>query len=95
MAFRKLRGVKAGYRRQVLVYALCKNYRTRPPEEKKLIRDNCQAAGGEYAEALFELLTTERSFSDICGSRAVSESTLIRVRRDFYNLMCDIVCRPR
>lgn len=87
MAFRKLRGVKASYNRQVLVYALCKNYSLRPPDEKKLIRDNCQAAGGDYAAALFDLLTTDRPIGDICACHALSPETLGRARKEFYRLM--------
>ncbi len=85
MSFRKRRGVRLSYNRQGLVHFTCLDYRNQPTEVRRKIRELCRSAGGEYSEALFEALTTDRSAVQICQRHYIaSPTTLYEMRRKFY-----------
>lgn len=86
MNFRKLKGVRRPYKEQGLIHFLCVNYPKLSKEERKKIDDLCQTVGEFNSRALFVFVTSERSAVSVADEYHVSESTLYRLRREFYEL---------
>lgn len=86
MAFRKLRGVPLPKEKQGLIYYTCLNFDSAPEYTRRKILRLCGVAGGEYAEALFMLVTKDRSITELALKCNVSEETLRIVRRRFYTM---------
>ncbi len=84
MAYKKLSGVKLPKKKQMLVRAICLNYRDRPKWEQKKIKRLCDECAGAYSAALFELMTTEKGAVQISLAHNISQSRLYDLRRDFY-----------
>lgn len=84
MSFKKRRGIKLPYRRQGLIAFTCWNYDVQPDDMKKRIRDMCDQIGGEYADALFEVLTTEQSVTAVALKHYISKMQLYNLRVKFY-----------
>lgn len=61
--FRKLRGVRLPYNVQGLIYFTCATYRQQDQKTKAKIRELCNSVGGEYAGALFDVLTKAGQYS--------------------------------
>lgn len=85
MRFKKLRGVNVPYREQGLICFTCLNYEKQPKEVQEKIRNLCQEVGGEFAEALFAMMTRENITADwIEQNYFVSDSWMYRKRVMFY-----------
>ncbi len=85
MGFKKRRGVRRTYDEQGLIYFTCKTYRQQPREMQEKIRELCERAGGENAEALFVFLTTHVSRERILEEYHIgSETTLYRAIKRFF-----------
>ena len=84
MGFRKLQGVGLPESKQGLIYYTCLNYAGQPEYIRRKIEKLCQSAGGEYAPALFELVTNGGSVTAAAARWHMSEETLKRLRRSFY-----------
>ena len=84
MGFRKLRGVRLPEEKQGLIRYTCLNFATRPAWMKEKITRLCDECGGEYSRALFEVMTTRRSMTEIALRHCVSESVLYNRRKLFY-----------
>ena len=84
--FKYLRAVPRSYAQQGEIYFTCINYKRQPEAVKAKIRRLCTQAGGEYAAALLEYLTTDSSWQGICDKYYISDRTLQRCRERFYNL---------
>ena len=84
MAYRKLDGVKMPKKKQMLIRAICLNYDERPKWEREKIQRLCQKCGGAYAAALFEVMTTEKSITELSLKHYISPSRLYELRRSFY-----------
>ena len=84
MGFRKLRGVRLSWERQGYVYFTCQTFENQPKRTQEKICRLCNRHGGEYSDALFELLTTKRSVVAVAMKYNVSDRTLYRLRREFY-----------
>lgn len=85
--FRKMRGVKVPPDRQGLLFFTCRNYNDLPQSTKCRINDLCDmiSEGDQaYRAALFDMLTTKNSVVNISMKHAVSQSTLYKLRRRFY-----------
>ena len=84
--FRKLRGVRLPYNVQGLIYFTCANYQQQDAATKRKIRGLCFEIGGEYAGALFDVLTKAGQYSveQIAMDYYISPETLYRLRRKFY-----------
>lgn len=84
--FRKLRGVRLSYIEQGLIYFTCANFRHQTKEIQKRIKSLCVEVGGDYADALFDVLTKVGQYSveRIAMEHYVSPETLYRLRRRFY-----------
>lgn len=83
--FKRMRSVNKSYDQQGEIFFACRNYANQPPGVQKKIRDLCENVGQEYAPALLAYLTTDISWQQTCIQYAMSEETLRRMRRKFYN----------
>lgn len=84
MAFRYKKGIRVPYRRQGLIYFLCRNVDRLPPEKRKKLKRLCNEAAGEYSAALWAYLTTEKTAVAVCMEFYLSQETLFRVQKRFY-----------
>ncbi len=83
--FRMKKSVQVDYVGQGYIYFTSKMYSQLPPERQKRIVDCCMdAAGGDYYQALFELVTTNAGAMEICLRHHLSRSTLERIVRRYY-----------
>ena len=83
-SFKYLRSVRKSYDEQGYIYYTCKTYGRQPPWIKAKIDRLCESAGGEYAPALKEFLTTDADWIWVCRVHSISSATLERIRRRFY-----------
>lgn len=84
--FRHLKSVSKSYEEQGAIYFACATYRDQPAAVRRKIDRLCERAGGEYAPALKEFLTTGADWAWICDRYYLSERTLDRARKKFYEL---------
>ena len=84
MAFRKLQGVNMPEEKQGAVRFACLTYGEQPKFIQKKIDRLCHDVGGPYSAALREVMCSKRSVTAICMEHNVSESTLYRMRKKFY-----------
>lgn len=84
MSFKKLRGVRLPEEKQGLIRYTCLNFESLPEWMQKKIARLCDECGGEHSHALFEVMTTRRSMTEIALGNFVDESTLYRARKRFY-----------
>lgn len=89
MAFKYKRGIKVSYDRQGYIFFLCRRFRTLPKDKKDAIRALCQKTGGPYARALLRFLTTADRATKICMEEYISEATLYRAVKRFYESFPD------
>lgn len=82
--FKKKRGINLSYNRQGLIHFTCINWRTQPKEIQDKIFDLCLEVGGEDAQALEEVMTTEKSILSISMKYFISEKRLYTLRKLFY-----------
>lgn len=71
-------------KKQMLVRAICLNYKDRPKWEREKIRRLCDKCAAAYSAALFEAMTTEKSITSIALAHNMSQSRLYDFRREFY-----------
>lgn len=86
MGFKKMRGVKLPYKKQGYIFFLCQNYDELSEDIQMEISLKCDEVAGEYSDALFAVLTTEKSISSIALQYHISESALYRYRKQFYEM---------
>ena len=84
MRFRYKRGIPMDYEEQGYIYFTSRRYRELPGQQQEKIRRLCREAGGDYAEALFEFVTTDSGAVEVCGKYFLSESTLERAVKKYY-----------
>lgn len=84
MGFRYKRGIRVSYKRQGMIYFTMQNFRTLSQGKQEKLRQLCREAAGEYDVALWEYLTTEKGYVAICIDRGLSQETLFRLRKKFY-----------
>jgi|GEM_PF-591345 len=92
--FKKMRGLRLPYAVQGRIFFTCLCYDILTPREKRRIERLCGEVGGEHRRALFALLTGRGSVISTAMNSYVSESTLYRLRRDFFNLYAARYCVP-
>ncbi len=76
--------MKVPYQQQGLIYFTCRTYADQPKDIRDKIDSLCACVGGEYERALFAVLTSPKSIRLIALDEHVSESTLYKLRRRFY-----------
>lgn len=82
--FRFKRGIPLEYDTQGYIYFLSRRYRRLPLAKRRKIDELCDKAGGEYAPALREFVTTDRGAAEVCGKYFISQSTLERMVKRYY-----------
>lgn len=84
MGFKKLRGVDLPEEKQGLVRYICLNCDSQPKRIQDKIQRLCDDVGGAYGAALREVMCGKKSITAISREYFVSESTLYRMRKEFY-----------
>ena len=83
--FKKRRGIKLPYNKQGLVHFACMDVKDMSESEVDKIKQICSDVAGEYAEALFTLVTNDKYTVDgVARIYYVSTSNLYKYRRKFY-----------
>lgn len=85
--FRFKSSINADYNRQGYIYFYSKLFRYLSKKDQEEIRSICSLAGKEYAAAVFDAVTTDRSVCEICMNHNLSESTLLRSVRRYYEIL--------
>ena len=88
--FKKLRSIKLPYDKQGYIFFQCRNYRSLPIQQKCLIMNTCRSAAGKYADALLAFLTAGKSAVSVSLEYYISESSLYRFRKTFYEKYAEI-----
>lgn len=84
MAFRYKKGIRVPYRRQGLIYFTMLASGELPKEKREKLRRLCMTVAGGHDEALWDLLTTEDGYVAVSLRHNVSQETLFRLRKRFY-----------
>ncbi len=83
--FRVSKKCSKSYNEQGYIYFLSKQYNNLPLIQQMDIDEHCKNVGKAYAEALKEYVTTDISATAVCIKHYVSESTLRRIVRRYYD----------
>ena len=84
VGFKKLRGVGLTEEQQGLVRFVCLNQAGQPRRVREKIQRLCDTCGGAYSAALWDVMCTKKSITAIAMEHNVGESTLYRMRKEFY-----------
>ena len=84
MGYRKLNSVPLPEVRQGLIYYICRNFSHQSAKKRAKIEELCLRVAGVHAEALMELLKTDKSTQAIAMKYYIDHSHLCKCRRDFY-----------
>jgi hypothetical protein len=88
--FRKIRSIDLPYNVQGEIWFTLKNYDARSRDERKKIDGFCELIGARHTsgtwEALRELLTSGKGIPLVSAEYFVSETTLSRMRKEFFEL---------
>ena len=87
--FRRLKGVNLSYERQGFVRFACLTYEDQSDEIKRKILNLCIRCGADNWQALFEIMTTQKSAVSIAAKHFTSETALYRNRKKFYHAWFD------
>ena len=82
--FRFKKSLEVEYARQGYIYFASRCYEQLSPGQQRKITDLCLRAGGEYHAALFEFVTTDAGATAVCMRHHLSQSTLERAVRRYY-----------
>ncbi|WP_298032187.1 hypothetical protein [uncultured Dysosmobacter sp.] len=84
MSFRKLQGVNIPEEKQGAVRFACLTAEDQPKIIREKIERLCHEVGGPYSAALRDVMCSRKSITAIAVEHHVSESTLYRMRKEFY-----------
>lgn len=84
MGFKKLRGLSLPEEKQGLIRYTCLTHLCQPRYVRDKIDRLCASCGGEHSAALRDVMCSLKSITMIALQYSVSESTLYRLRRKFY-----------
>jgi hypothetical protein len=82
--FRYKRSVNVSYERQGYIYFTSRAYHDLGERRQEKLRELCDRCGGEYSEALLEFVTTDEGALAVCMRHHLSQSTLERVVKKYY-----------
>ena len=82
--FKYKRGIDADYSRQGYIYFLSRRYDELAPDCQEKVRELCMLHGGEHWLALFEFVTTDKSYTEITLANYISKDTLYRAVKKYY-----------
>ena len=83
--FRFMKRINKNYNEQGYIYFLSKKYNELPLMQQVDIDEHCENVGGAYAEALKKYVTTDISATAVCIKHCMSESTLSRLIKRYYD----------
>ena len=84
MPFRYKKGICVSYRRQGFIYFTMKNLHLLPEAKREKLKRLCDEAAGEHSAALWAYLTTEKGYVAVCREFYLSQETLFRAQKRFY-----------
>lgn len=87
--FKYMPSLKQSYERQGDIFFTCRNYRQLCEADRERIKAICaRCAQGDSCKrrAIFAFMTTGASWRECCMKYHVSDSTLERLRKRFYEL---------
>ena len=82
--FRYKKSINVPYDRQGYIYFLSRSYRELPERKREIIRNLCRECGGEYNQALLDFVTGGEGAVVVCMRHHLSESTLERAVKKYY-----------
>lgn len=82
--FRYKKSIRLPYHRQGYIYFISRRYKDLPKAKREKIEAHCRRVGREYWAALFEFVTSDAGGVAICTRNYISESTLQRVVKQYY-----------
>jgi len=82
--FRFKKGIEVEYDLQGYIYFTSRRFRKLPKGQQALIRSLVREVAPGYEKALLEFLTTDSSAVAVCMKYHLSESTLERLARRYY-----------
>ena len=77
MSWRKLRGVHLPYEKQVYIRATCLLWQEQPKRIREKIQRLCEECGGAYAAALWDMMCTKKSVTQITMSTLSAKARCI------------------
>ncbi len=83
------KSIPVDYIKQGYIFFISMRYKRLNTEDRERIRTICRQAGEEYAQAVFEFVTTDRGAVEVCMKHHLSESTLERAVRRYYILFAE------
>ncbi len=85
--FRFKKSIPLSYEDQGYIYFYSMRYQKLPKGGQELIEAVSLEAGGEYAAALLEFVTTDAGAAKVCGRHYLSEKSLERAVEKYYLMM--------
>lgn len=82
--FRLKRSVNVPYARQGYIYFTSLRYSEMPKSKQAAVRELCRLAGGPYAAAVMEYVTTDHGAERVCQKHYLSRATLARYVARYY-----------
>ncbi len=83
--FRQNKRLKVPYWQQGYIFFVSRKYDKLPAYQQEWILEHCQEVGREYWKALFDYVTTDISATAVCIKSYISESTLNRLVKRYYD----------
>lgn len=84
--FRVKRSIPVSEVRQGYIYYVSLLYPELSPKRQAQIREICRRAGGDYADAVLEFVTTSHGAVEVSLRHFISRETLDRAVRRYYEL---------
>lgn len=87
--FKYMPSLKQSYERQGEIFFTCRNYRTLAEVDQvriNLICASCAQGDSYKRRAIFSFMTTGASWRECCDKNHISDSTMERLRKRFYEL---------
>lgn len=84
--FRIKRSINVSEKRQGYIYYVSLLYPELPEKKRAQIREICRRAGGEYAPAVLEFVTTDQGAIAVSQKHYISRETLDRAVRRYYEM---------
>ena len=87
--FKSMPACRMSYVQQGIVFFTCQNFRALDDATKDKIRaicTECGAGDGMKRKAILTYMTTRISWRECCDRHYISDATLDRLRRRFYEL---------
>jgi hypothetical protein len=84
--FRVKRSINVSEKRQGYIYYVSLLYPELPPGKQQKLRELCRRAGGDYADAVLEFVTTDHGAVSVSMKHHISRETLDRAVRKYYEM---------